>query len=192
MSKESLALDAKAVAGMGMGAKSGEEMIMAPSWMANVECVRADGSKWNDAWKNAVQLQGKIELMNRFFMSGTNASQNVWYLGLHSATNATTNQMASMSAVQSAEVGGYAANRAALTITGTFTTVQYTTTASFGFTAAGPLTVSGMFVAGNMVGSTASATGGVAGFVYSAGNFGTPRTVLSNDTLNVSLTLNLA
>jgi hypothetical protein len=178
-------------AGMTMAAHDNGNVVGAPAWLADVECVGPDGTKWTDRWQNAVQFQGKVDIMNRYFGQQTNASMSVWYLGLHSYTNATASILSGLTGITASEVGGYGANRQSITIS-TFNTNVYTTTASFGFTTS-TYTVSGLLVAGNSVGSTASATAGTAGIIYSAGNFNAgSRQVQSADTLNVTLTLSMA
>lgn len=182
----------KVAMGMGFG-QPAQEILGSPTFSADVECVSPDGVRWTDKWKNAVQFQGKVDLMNKYFGGQTNASQSVFYLGLHSYTNATASILSGLTGITASEVGGYATIRNSLTIT-TFNTNIYTTTASFGFTAAAMTsTVSGLMVVANSAGSTGSLTAGTAGVIYSAGNFNAgSRQVQVNDTLNVTISLSMA
>lgn len=157
--------------------------VAAPSFTADFECIGADGiPKWKTRWQNVVTDEGKGMILNRCFGATTTQSTPVWYLGLHSlaATNATHR----LSNITASEIGGYAANRALIGgFASTYVSGSGSATATYGFTAAGPYTVSGAFVCNVLQTAT------TAGILYSEGNFGASRQVVSNDTLNVTVTL---
>jgi hypothetical protein len=156
-----------------------------PYFKANYEIVKPDGSRVTGQWHNAVQVQGKIDLMNRYF-GCTGGAYNTWYVGLHSA-NATFSTCASMSAITGSEVGGYSASRLSFSQASNIATQSSTWSLSYAFTTS-TYTVSGLFI-GN---SAANATAGAAGILYSAGNFNAgSRQVMSADTLNVTLSLSM-
>jgi hypothetical protein len=176
----------KVAAGMAMGRAAEPEIMGAPYWMAQVECVGPEGVKWRDGWHNAVQVQGKIDLMNRYF-GATGGAYNTWYVALHNA-NATFSTVASMSQWTASEVGGYSASRASFSMASNIATQSSTWGLSYAFTTS-TYTVSGLAVCN----SAANATAGVAGIVYSMGTFNAgARQVMSADTLNVTLTLSMA
>ena len=171
------------------GGNGYSEDISAPRFTADFECIGADGlPKWRTKFKNVVVDQGKGLLINRAFGFASNSSQ-IWYMGLHSGTN-TTNSTAVISGAGSqgataSEVGNYGANRPSITFGSVYTTGQATATASYGFTA-GTQTVSGAFIACGVQGTGVTA----GGYLYSFGGFAASRQVQSNDTLNVTVSLN--
>jgi hypothetical protein len=178
----------KTVAGMAMARNEGGE-IFGPKFSADVECVSPEGAQWKDRWNNAVQLQGKIDLMNRYFGTNTGVGglYNTWYVGLHSI-NATNNVAANMGAWVSAEVGGYGTSRLAFTNTAPFTTQSSTWSLSYAFTT-NTYTVSGLAVCNYQGSATGNST---AGIIYSMGVFNAgSRQVMQADTLNVTLTLSM-
>ncbi len=124
---------------------------------------------------------GKADLINKYFAGS--AYTAAWYLGLKNtvASNATD----VLSNHGWGEVDGYGANRPAITFGTVGTGVNSVSqSASYGFT--GAATVAGAFIC------NAQATTSNTGVLYSAGDFTASRAVVSNDTLNVTVTVSFA
>jgi hypothetical protein len=148
-----------------------------PYFTYEVECIGEDGQvKWTEKYENLVTTVGKTDIIDKYFKGS--AYTAAWYLGLKgTGTAAVGDTLASHAGW--AEVNPYAGNRPAITFgttsggSNTATVVAYTINAS--------ATVAGAFVA--------SANSGTSGTLYSAGDFATSRSVVSGDTLNVTLTV---
>jgi len=151
--------------------------ISAPFFRYEVECIAPDGSvRWRDGFTNLVTTAGKTDLVDKYFKGS--AYTAAWFLGLKgTGTAAVGDTLASHAGW--AEVNPYAGNRPAITFgttsggSNTATAVSYTINAT--------ATVAGAFVA--------SVNTGTAGTLYSAGDFAASRSVVSGDTLNVTLTV---
>lgn len=152
----------------------------------HVECLDADSNvKWAESFDNLVTIVGKNLLLDGFFNFTANTAM---FLGLKgSGTASTADTMASHAGWL--EVGG--ANAPAYS--GTRKTPAWSSAsggtkvmsaaASFVFTSGG--TVDGCF----MVANGTSAQDNTTGVLYSAGTFASgARTVLTNDTINVTYT----
>lgn len=179
-------------AGVKMGCNM-DHVMEAPFSMAVFECVGADGKvRWRETYHNAVVNEGKKDLLNNYFGRTGPAAYNTWYMGLHSGTTTSTNQ--SFSTLSQSEVSAYytAAGtstwRAQVTFASNNAQASQSVSAAYIFTHAGTQTVQGAFIAG----SNMSATNATNGLLYSVGLFGASRAVLSNDTLNVSVTISFA
>ena len=151
---------------------------------------------------NAVQSTGKVQALNRVLVAsnfGTN--MNTWYFGLHNNAGTDTT-FTGPNAITASEISGYttAANTSTWRHFVSFNTgmAQQTTTVglTYVFHAAGQQTVSGPFMVGGTTNSTAgqaTGNGGTAGAIlYAVGSFGTAKTVNSNDSLYVTVTLSVA
>jgi hypothetical protein len=155
----------------------GRKEPFGPYFIYTVECLDADGNvKWVEEYKNLVTTVGKTDIIDKYFKgSGYTAA---WFLGLKGTGTAVVGDTLASHAGW-AEVNPYTGNRPAITFgstsggSNTATVVSYTIT--------GTATVAGAFVA--------SVNTGTSGTLYSAGDFGAPRSVLSGDTLNVTLTV---
>lgn len=150
--------------------------INAPRFTYEVECVGSDGKvKWTETFHNLVTTAGKTDIVDKYFKgSGYTAA---WYLGLAGAgTKAVGDTLASHAGWS--ELTPYSGNRSAITFGTTSAGSNTATAVSFAIT--GTATV-----AGAMVASVASGTSGV---LYSVGDFSASRSVLSGDTLNVTVT----
>jgi hypothetical protein len=184
MSNEKVAGLDQVSGGLQMGAQINDDSFFPPAFKADFQCIGADGQvRWEAPWQNAVVNQAKVDLINNY-LGRTNVAHNSWYVGLHSL--AATNVTHSLSHITGSEIGGYSANRASFTVSNTYTTNSATFSVSYGFTGAGPYTVSGAFI------GDVAATGGTNGLLYSEGNFGASRQILNLDTLNVTITLSYA
>jgi hypothetical protein len=149
-----------------------------PYFTYTVECVGADGElKWAEEYKNLVTTAGKTDIIDKYFKGS--AYTAAWYLGLKGTGAAVVGDTLASHASW-AEVNPYTGNRPAITFGTTSGGSNTATTVSYSINAT--QTVAGAFVA--------SVNTGTSGTLYSAGDFGTPRSVLSGDTLNVTLTVN--
>lgn len=150
-----------------------------PYFTYSVECIGADGQlKWAEEYKNLVTTVGKTDIIDKYFKGS--AYTAAWYLGLKGTGTAVVGDTLASHAGW-AEVNPYTGNRPAITFGTTSGGSNTATAVSYAITLAGPTTVAGAFVA--------SAASGTAGTLYSAGDFSVARSVISGDTLNVTLTV---
>jgi hypothetical protein len=153
------------------------EPLKAPKFRYQVECRGADGElKWTEDVTNVVTDEGANDLLDKYFKGS--AYTAAWFMGLAgTGAKAAANALASHAAW--AEVNPYTGNRPAITFGTTAARANAATAVSYACT--GSATVAGAFVA--------SVNTGTAGKLYSVSDFGTPRSVISGDTLNVTLTV---
>ena len=181
--------------------------LEAPFMAADARLIPAPGATYQ-GWTahmahNAVQSTGKVQALNRL-LCGSNygTNMNTWFFGLHSNAGTDTT-FTGPNAITSAEISGYttAAGTSTWRHFASFNTNmgQQTTTVglTYVFHAAGQQTVSGPFMLGGTTNSTAgqaTGAGGTAGAIfYACGAFaGGAKTVNSNDTLQVTVTLSVA
>jgi hypothetical protein len=164
------------------------EILKAPRFRYDVECVGPDGTvKWRDSFWNLVTTPGKNDLLTQYFKGS--AYTAAWAVGLIDNTGigvgpAATDTMAAH-AGWSEFTGISNATRPVLTLgTPAAGSVDNSASkASFTISAAG--TVFGAFT------STSTTKGGATGVLYSAGGFAAPRAVGIGDTLNVQVTLSV-
>jgi hypothetical protein len=144
-----------------------------------VECIGEDGQvKWVEEYKNLVTTVGKTDIIDKYFKGS--AYTAAWYLGLKGAGSAVVGDTLASHAGW-AEVTPYTGNRSAITFGTTSGGSNTATAVSYAITLAGPTTVAGAFVC--------SVNTGTSGTLYSAGDFAVSRSVVSGDTLNVTLTV---
>jgi hypothetical protein len=160
------------------------EALAAPVFTYDIECRAADGSvRWRETFRNLVTTVGKNDLLDKYFAGSTYTA--AWYLGLIDASG--------YSAVAAGDTmsshGGWTessdyseSNRPTLAFSAASGGSKATSSAvSFSINAT--KTIKGAFTATN------NTKGGTTGTLYSAGTFSGDRSVISGDTLNVSLTL---
>lgn len=167
-----------AAASAGMVANPGlSEDACGPRFTYEVECVGADGEvKWTETFENLVTTVGKNDLLDKYFKGS--AYTAAWFAGLAGAgTKAVGDTLASHAGW--AEISAYTGNRPAITFGTTSAGSNTATAVSFAIT--GTATVAGAFIAAAATGTSA--------VLYSAGDFAVSRSVLSGDTLNVTLTV---
>lgn len=178
-------MNEKTVAGFGsqagLVARHGfEESAGVPKFHYDVVCIGPDGQeKWRDEFSNLVTTAGKTDIVDKYFKGS--AYTAAWYLGLKGTGTAVAGDTLASHAGW-AEVTPYAGNRPAIT---------------FGTTSAGSNTASAVTytinatatVAGAFIGTAAS---GTTGTLYSAGDFAAARSVLSGDSLQVTVTVSVA
>jgi hypothetical protein len=156
------------------------EMVGGVTFHYSIECVDKDGNvKWTEEFDNLVTTVGKTDIIDKYFKGS--AYTAAWYLGLKGTGTAVVGDTLASHASWS-EVTPYSGNRPAITFgttsagSNTATAVSYTINAS--------ATVAGAFIA--------SANTGTSGTLYSAGDFGASRSVVSGDTLNVTVTVSVS
>lgn len=156
------------------------QVSLAPRFIYHVECVGADGRvKWVEDYENLVTTAGRTDIIDKYF-KGANYSA-AWFLGLKGT--GTPNAADTMASHASwVEVTAYS-NATLPQITFGTTTAGSNTATAVSYNINGTATVAGAFVTTN---STKGATTGV---LYSVGDFAAPRSVVSGDTLNVTLTV---
>lgn len=157
-----------------------QSITNAPKFTYSFECFGADGKlKWADSFENLVTTVGKTDIIDKYFKgSGYTAA---FYCGLKGTGSAAVGDTLATHAGW-AEVTPYAGNRPGITF-GTTSGGSNTATA-VSFTINATQTVAGAFIC--------TVASGTAGTLYSAGDFGTSRSVISGDTLNVTLTVSAA
>ncbi len=153
-----------------------------PFFTYQVECIGADGLvKWVEEYTNLVTTAGKTDIVDKYFKGSAYTAG--WFLGLKGAGAAVVGDTL-VSHASWAEVTPYTGNRPGITFGTTAAGSNTATAVSYAITLAGPTTVAGAFVC--------SVNTGTGGTLYSAGDFSASRSVVSGDTLNVTLTVSAA
>ena len=150
----------------------------------SVECVGADGKvKWVDGFRNIVVTTGLNKYLDATIKTGL--ASPAWYVALKGTGSIiAADTMASHGGWTTLSNYSNATNPAYTT--GTISAGSVSNTASKAvFTINGSATVAGAFMCDN------SAVGGATGILFGGGDFGTPRAVISGDTLNVTITCSL-
>jgi hypothetical protein len=153
------------------------DRISAPHFVYDVTDLRRDGTvRWHEHFHNLVTTEGKNDLLDKYFKGSSYTA--TWYMCLKGTGSAAAADTLASHAGWS-EVTPYSGNRPAITF-GTSSAGSNTATAvSYSINATA--TVAGACVA--------SVNTGTAGKLYSDGDFAASRSVLSGDTLNVTLTV---
>lgn len=154
------------------------EAARAPAFTYAVECIGDCGGTggWRELVHNTVVTVGKNDLLDKYFKGSTYTA--AWFMGLKGTGSIVAGDTLASHAGWS-EVTPYAGNRPAITF-GTTSGGSNTATA-VGYSINATATVAGAFVA--------SVNTGTAGILYSASDFSASRSVVSGDTLNVTLTV---
>lgn len=162
----------------GLSAKCGfNELFKGPKFTYKFSCVDKDGNlKWEETFENLVTTQGKTDIIDKYFKGSAYTAG--WFCGLKGTGSAVVGDTAASHAGW-AEVNPYAGNRPAI-VFGT-TAAGSNTATTIAYTITGTATVAGAFIQSVNTGGT--------GVLYSAGDFAASRSVLSGDTLNVTLTV---
>lgn len=148
-----------------------------PFFTYEVQCIGADGQvKWTEKYENLVTTAGKTDIIDKYFKGSAYTAG--WYLGLKGTGAAAVGDTLASHAGW-AEVNPYTGNRSAITFGATSGGSNTATAVSYAIT--GTATVAGAFVC--------SVASGTSGTLYSAGDYGTSRNVVSGDTLNTTLTV---
>lgn len=143
-----------------------------------VRCVDAAGHvKWSEAKANLIVTEGLNSLLDVMFHASTQIS--TWYIGLKGAgTPAAADTLASHGTWT--EVSTYSGTRPAWT-EGAASSGSITNATSVDFSINGTSTVAGAFLS--------SATSGTTGTLYGVVDFASSRSVLSGDTLQITVTI---
>jgi hypothetical protein len=159
--------------------------IIAPRFIYDVRCVDALGElKWEEHFENLVTTQGKNNLLDVYFKGGT--ASTTWYVALYNSGTPVAGDTYASHAGYVEDTNYSNANRPTLTL-GTISAASVDNSGNVAaFTINGTTTIVGAAVVNkNTKGDTAAA----GGILYSAGAFGSPRSVVNGDTLNVTITL---
>ena len=150
-----------------------------------IVCIGADGQeKWRELNDNIVVNVGLNDIIDKYFKGSSYTA--AWYIGLKGAgTAVAADTMASHGSWS--ELAGYTqAARPTLTL-GSVASQSVDNSASKGtFTINATATVAGAFVV------TDSTKSGTSGTLYGVVDFGSARSVISGDTLEVTVTLTAA
>lgn len=146
-----------------------------------VVCKGSDGQvKWIEEMPNLVTTEGKNSLLDVGFHAATVIS--TWYIGLKGAgTPVAADTLASHSSWS--EITAYSGNRKAWT-EGAASSGSMTNASSVDFVSNGSSTVAGAFLG--------SATSGTTGTLFGVADFSTSRSIISGDTLQVTLTVSIS
>lgn len=146
-----------------------------------VVCLDSDGNeKWREEKKNLIVTEGLNHILNTQFNAGTQVT--TWYIGIKGAgTVAAADTLASHAGWS--EVSSYSGTRKEWT-EGAASAGSMTNATSVDFSITGTATCAGAFLC--------SVTSGTAGTLYGAVDFGTSRSVISGDTLQVTVTVTAA
>lgn len=144
-------------------------------------CLDSDGNiKWSETKKNLITTEGLNHILDTQFHAGT--AVTTWYIGLKGAgTPAAGDTLASHSTWT--EVADYAGTRKEWT-EGAAASGSMTNASSVDFAVNGTATVAGAFLA--------SPTSGTTGTLYGVVDFASSRSVISGDTLQVTVTVTAA
>ena len=146
-----------------------------------VTCLDKNGNvKWEEDKKNLITTVGLNHILDTQFHASTQVT--TWYIGLKGAgTPAAADTMASHSSWS--ELAGYSGNRKEWT-EGAASSGSMTNGTSVDFAITGSATVAGAFL------NTAAT--GTCGTLYGVVDFSSSRTVISGDTLQVTVTVTAA
>ena len=143
-----------------------------------VTCLDKDGNvKWEEEKKNLVTTEGLNHILDTQFHAGTQVT--AWYIGLKGAgTPVAGDTMASHSSWS--EITDYSGNRKEWT-EGAASSGSMTNASSVDFSITGTATIAGAFLS--------SVATGTSGTLYGVVDFASSRSVLSGDTLQVTVTV---
>lgn len=178
--KHGAAVDAQMDAAVVMGANILGAIKMKSLY--RFECLDAKGKvRWIEEIENLVCNGGLDDLLSKYFKGSSYTA--AWYMGLKGAgTIAAADTLASHGGWT--EFTSYTGDRQAVTLG----TVSGQSVNNSGAVNAFAITGSGT-VAGGFLATVATGTSGV---LYGAADFGTSRSVINGDTLNVTVTLTAA
>lgn len=180
MSQHAESLAAASSASAALTANTGAaEHQPAPRFTYRFDCYDKDGNlKWSEELENLVTTAGGNDLIDKYFKGSSYTA--AWYMGLAgSGTKAAADTLASHAGWS--EVTPYSGNRPAITFGTTSSKSNTATAVSYSINATA--TVAGAFVA--------SVNTGTSGTLYSVSDFAASRSVVSGDTLNVTLTVSV-
>ena len=153
-----------------------------PSTLYEVVCLDRNGvEKWRECVPNLIVNQGLNDLLDKYLKGSSYTA--AWHVGLKGAgTIAAGDTLASHAGWT--EITAYTGDRKSLVL-GSVASQSVSNTASpASFAINGTATVAGAFIC---VGAT-----GTGGILYGTADFGTSRSVIDGDTLNVTATLTAA
>jgi len=144
-------------------------------------CLDSSGNvKWSETKKNLVTTEGLNHILDSTFHADTQIT--TWYIGLKgSGTPAAGDTLASHSTWS--EITDYSGDRKEWT-EGAASSGSMTNSSSVDFSITGTATIAGAFLA--------SAASGTTGTLYGVVDFASSRSVLSGDTLQVTVTVTAA
>lgn len=145
-----------------------------------IECIDKDGNlKWTEEFYNLVVTAGLNDSLDKQFKASSYTA--AWYVGLADGTPTFVAGDTLASHAGWTEITAYTGNRKALTL-GTISGGSVDNSASkASFVMNNTATVGGAFIA--------SVDTGTSGILYGGGAFSGDRSLLSGDTLNVTVTL---
>jgi len=146
-----------------------------------VTCLDAQGNeKWSETKKNLIVTEGLNHILDVAFHGDTQAT--TWYVGLKgTGTPAAGDTLASHSSWS--EITDYSGSRKEWT-EGAASSGSMTNSSSVDFSITGTATVAGAFLS--------SVASGTSGTLYGVVDFASSRSVLSGDTLQVTVTVTAA
>jgi hypothetical protein len=161
----------------------------APRSLYHFECVKPDGSiRWSEKIGNVVTLDGRIHLLTNYFKGSSYTAS--WYVGIIKSTQSpnSTDYMASTTRDWAESTAYSDGARRTLTLGSVSTASVDNSTTKASFTINQTTEIFGAFVTNSSQISTGSTY-----ILYGAAVFNNPsssgRSVVSGDTLNVTVTL---
>lgn len=148
-----------------------------------VECFDSNGNlKWEDGFENLVVTVGRNQYLDATLKTGVTSP--LWYVGLKNATAAVAAD--TMATKGFTELVPYSNATRPQYVPGTIASGSVSNSASVAvFNINATATVDGAFLVNN------STKSGTTGILLGAGNFVSSRSVLSGDTLNVTVTCSI-
>jgi len=146
-----------------------------------VDCFDSEGNlKWSETKKNLITTEGLNHILDSTFHADTQIT--TWYIGLKGSGSAAAGDTLASHAGWS-EISDYSGDRKEWT-EGAASSGSMTNSSSVDFTITGTATVAGAFLG--------SAASGTSGTLYGVVDFASARSVLSGDTLQVTVTVTAA
>tara|TARA_R100000900_G_scaffold55790_1_gene45291 strand:+ start:1936 stop:2490 length:555 start_codon:yes stop_codon:yes gene_type:complete len=181
--KDTTYADIKATGGLTMNEVKEVALQLKNTW--NIVCKDSEGKiKWEENKKNLIVDGGLNDLLDKYLKGSSYTAS--WFVGLKAAgTSVAADTMSSHSSW--AELVGYSqSNRPALTL-GTVASKSVDNSGSKAtFSCNATATVAGAFL------TTNNTKSGTSGTLYGVVDFGSTRSVISGDTLEVTVTLTAA
>jgi hypothetical protein len=146
----------------------------------HVTCYDKDGNlKWEDGFKNLVVTTGRNQYLDATLKTGVTSP--LWYVGLKGTGTVVAGDTAASHGGW-AELTIYSQSTRPQWVSGTISAGSLANSSAAVFTINAGGTVAGAMMINN------NTKGGTTGILLSAGDFASARTVISGDTLNITIT----
>jgi hypothetical protein len=175
--------DIKAIGGLKMNEVNDVSLKLKNTW--NIVCKDSNGEvKWEETKDNIIVNAGLDDLLNKYLKGSSYTA--AWYVGLKGSGTAVAADTMSSHSSWSELVGYSQSNRPTLTL-GTVSSQSVDNSGSKAtFSSNATATVAGAFI------SSDNTKSGTSGTLYGVVDFASARSVISGDTLEITVTLTAA